>query len=110
MCHLNDGYGYTLAVDLIDDAIRTFSNSVSVLGALQLARADRMWVCCKSLNRGNDSGIMSLGSFLSSLAAERFHSISSEAIPFQLGNQILVGDSWYVTPFGRGREILNVLD
>lgn len=56
MCHLNDGYGYTLGVDLIDDSIRTFSNSVSVLGALQLARASRTWVCCKTLHRVNDSG------------------------------------------------------
>jgi len=56
MCHLNDRYGYTLSVDFIDDSIRTFSNPVSVLGALKLARADRMWVGCKTLNRGNDSG------------------------------------------------------
>ena len=52
----NDGYDYTLGVDFIDDSIGTFSNPVSVLGALELARTDRMWVCCKTLNRGNDSG------------------------------------------------------
>lgn len=56
MRHLNDRYGYTLGVDFIDDSVRTLSNPVSVFGALQLARADRMWVDCKSVNRGNDSG------------------------------------------------------
>jgi hypothetical protein len=54
--------------------------------------------------------ITSLGSFLSSLAAECFRLISNEAIPFQLGDQILVAYCRFVTTLSARREIFDVLD
>lgn len=56
MCYLDDGYGCTGNVNLVDDSIGAFSNTISMLGTLKLSRAGRMWVCGQRFNRADDSG------------------------------------------------------
>jgi hypothetical protein len=44
------------------------------------------------------------------LTAECFHSILYDAISLQLGDQLVVGGGGFFTPFGHGRQIVDVFE
>jgi hypothetical protein len=56
MRYPDDRYDHGVNVNLVNDSIGAFPDAISMLGAFQLSRAERMWVYGQLFHSSYDSG------------------------------------------------------